>query len=75
MSNASGTPSCVSPLDIEEDVTNGGKVKIVGCDARYGVLNGATELASYTVTIYPADTACRQNPWYSSWVPLQRRSP
>ena len=58
MSDANGTPSCESPLDIEEDVTNGGKVKIVGCtvgDATVQLLKGAAELASYAVTISPAD--------------------
>ena len=60
MSAASGTPVCDGSLNIEEDVTNGGKVKIIGCtagDATVKLLNGATELASYAVTISPADTA------------------
>ena len=60
MSDANGTPSCESPLDIEEDVTNGGKVKMVGCfegSAIVQLLKDATELASYPVTISPADTA------------------
>ena len=60
MSDANGTPSCVNPLDIEEDLIDGGKVKIVGCtvgDATVKLLNGATELANYTVTISPADAA------------------
>ena len=60
MSAASGTPVCDGSLDIEEDVTNGGKVKIIGCtagDATVKLLKGATELASYAVTISPADTA------------------
>ena len=60
MSTASGTPSCVNPLDIEEDLIDGGKVKIVGCTvgaATVKLLNGATELASYSVMISPADTA------------------
>ena len=53
-------PVCDGSLDMEEDVTNGGKVKIIGCtagDATVKLLNGATELASYAVTISPADTA------------------
>ena len=60
MSDANGTPSCVNPLYIEEDLIDGGKVKIVGCtvgDATVKLLKGATELASYTVTISPADIA------------------
>ena len=60
MSPASGMPVCDGSLDIEEDVTNGGKVKIIGCtagDATVKLLKGATELASYAVTISPADTA------------------
>ena len=60
MSAAGGTPVCDGSLDIEEDVTNGGKVKIIGCtagDATVKLLKGATELASYAVTISPADTA------------------
>ena len=60
MSAANGTPSCESPLDVEEDVTNGDKVKIVGCtvgDATVQLLKGATELASYSITIPPPDTA------------------
>ena len=47
MFDANGTPSCESPLDIEENVTNGGKVKIIGCtagDATVKLLKGATEL-------------------------------
>ena len=60
MSPASGTPVCDGSLDIEEDVTNGGKVKIIGCtagDATVKLLKGTSELASYPVTISPADTA------------------
>ena len=60
MSDSNGTPSCDSALDVEEDVTNGGKVKIVGCTvgaATVKLFNGATELASYTVTISLPDTA------------------
>ena len=60
MSDANGTPSCDIALDIEEDLIDGGKVKIVGCTvgaARVKLLNGATDLASYSVMISPADTA------------------
>ena len=60
MSTATVTPVCAGSLDIEEDVTNGGKVKIIGCtagDATVKLLKGATELASYAVTISPADMA------------------
>ena len=62
MSAVSGTPSCVGNLDTEEDVTNGDKVKIVGCSegsATVKLLKGATELASYTVAVSPSppDTA------------------
>ena len=57
---ASDTPSCSDALDIEEDVTNGGKVKMVGCtagSATVKLLKDTTELASYTVAVSPADTA------------------
>ena len=57
---AGGTPLCGGSPDTEEVVTNGGKVKIIGCiagDATVKLLKGATELASYAVTILPADTA------------------
>ena len=60
MSAASGAPVCTGSLDIEEDVTNGGKVKMIGCfegTATVKLLKGTTELASYPVTISPADTA------------------
>ena len=62
MSAVSGTPSCVGNLDTEEDVTNGDKVKIVGCSegsATVKLLKGATELASYAVAVSPSppDTA------------------
>ena len=61
MSSADGTPSCIGPLDIEEDLVNGGKVKIVGCtegSATVKLLKDNIELASYPVTITPSsDTA------------------
>ena len=60
MSTYSGTPTCSGTLDIEEDVTNGGKVKMVGCtagSATVKLLKDTTELASYTVTISPLETA------------------
>ena len=60
LSSFSGTASCSGTLDIEEDLGNGDKVKIVGCspgDATVKLLNGTTELASYPVTISPPDTA------------------
>ena len=60
MSATSGTPECTETLDIEEDVGNGGKVKMIGCSegtATVKLLKGTTELASYPVTISPADTA------------------
>ena len=31
LSAANGTPSCSGILDVEEDINNGGKIKIVGC--------------------------------------------
>ena len=57
---AKGTPSCIGTLDTEEDLGNGGKVKIVGCtagSATVKLLKDTTELASYTVTISPLETA------------------
>ncbi len=60
MSAYSGTPTCGGTLDIEEDVSNGDKVKMVGCtegDATIKLLKDTTELASYTVTISPLETA------------------
>ena len=60
MSADSGTPSCIGTLDVEEDLGNGGNVKIVGCsegDATVKLLKDTTELASYTVTISPLETA------------------
>ena len=60
LSAASSTPSCSGTLNVEEDVSNGDKVKIAGCtegNATVKLLKGATELASYTVTILPPDTA------------------
>ena len=54
LSAASGTPSCSGTLNVEEDVSNGGKVKIVGCtegSATVKLLKGTSELASYTVTV------------------------
>ena len=60
MSAYSGTPTCSGTLDIEEDLGNGGMVKIVGCtagSATVKLLKDTTELASYTVTISPPDTA------------------
>ena len=60
LSAASSTPSCSGTLDIEEDVTNGDKVKIVGCtegSATVKLLKDTTELASYTVAVSPPDTA------------------
>ena len=60
LAEASGTPSCIGILDTEEDLGNGGMVKIVGCtagSATVKLLKDTTELASYTVTISPPDTA------------------
>ena len=63
LSAASGTPSCSGTLDIEEDLGNGDKVKIVGCtagSATVKLLKDTTELASYTVAVsprLPPDTA------------------
>ena len=61
MSSADGTPSCIGPLDADENLNDGDKVKIVGCtvgDVTVTLLNGATELATYPVTIMPSsDTA------------------
>ena len=57
---ASDTPSCSDTLDIEENLGNGGKVKIAGCtegDATIKLVKGTTELASYTVAVSPPDTA------------------
>ena len=54
LSAASGTPTCSGTLDVEEDVSNGGKVKIVGCtegSAMVKLLKGTSELASYTVIV------------------------
>ena len=60
LAEASSTPSCMGALDTEEDVSNGDKVKIVGCtagSATVKLLKGAAELASYAVMIAPPDTA------------------
>ena len=60
MSADSGTPSCIGTLDVEEDLGNGGNVKIVGCsegDATVKLLKDTTELASYTVAVSPLETA------------------
>ena len=60
LSAYSGTPSCSGTLDIEEDLGNGGMVKIAGCsegDATVKLLKDTTELASYTVAVSPPDTA------------------
>ena len=60
LAEASAAPSCSDTLDIEEDMTNGDKVKIVGCtegDATIKLLKGTTELASYTVAVSPPDMA------------------
>ena len=54
LSADSGTPSCSGTINVEEDVSNGGKVKIVGCiegSATVKLLKGTSELASYTVTV------------------------
>ena len=55
LAEANGIPSCSGTLDTEEDLGNGGMVKIVGCtagSATVKLLKDTTELASYTVTIY-----------------------
>ena len=60
LSSASGTPTCSGTLDIEEDLGNGDKVKMVGCtagSATVKLLKDTTELASYTVAVSPPDTA------------------
>ena len=60
MSAVSGTPSCSGTLNVEEDVSNGDKVKMVGCtegSATVKLLKDTTELASYTVAVSPPDTA------------------
>ena len=60
LAEANGTPSCSGTLDIEEDLGNGDKVKMAGCtagSATVKLLKDTTELASYTVTISPPDTA------------------
>ena len=52
LSSANGTPSCIGTLDTEEDLGNGGMVKIVGCtagSATVKLFKDTTELASYTV--------------------------
>ena len=57
---ASGTPSCSDTLDIEENVTDGDKVKMVGCTeggSTVKLLKDTTELVSYTVTVSPPDVA------------------
>ena len=58
MSADSGTPSCSGTLDTEEDVANGGKVKMVGCtagSATVKLLKGTNELSSYAVTVTRQD--------------------
>ena len=60
MSASSDTPECTETLDIEEDVANGERVKIIGCSegtATVKLLKGTVELSSYSVLISPADTA------------------
>ena len=53
-SAASSTPSCSGTLNVEEDVSNGDKVKMAGCtagSATVKLLKDTTELASYTVAV------------------------
>ena len=78
MSAASDTPSCSDTLDIEEDLGNGGMVKIVGCtagSATVKLLKDTTELASYTVTISPLETATLSPVPSAFTVGAARRSP